>query len=583
MERDPKETLGRLADAISEETPVDWAAEREAHPEIASRIARLRLLEQIAEVHRTSWKSPSESREVLFTWGHLQALEKIGEGGFGAVFRAYDPQLKREVALKLLREELAERTIHARRVLEEARRMARVRHPNVIVIHGADEHDGRVGFWTDLLDGESLEERLGRDGAMGAGETAVIGIEVSRALAAVHGAGLVHGDVKASNIMRDAQGGIVLMDFGAGSESGDAGEALITALGTPLALPPERFRGGAPTPATDIYALGVLLYRLVSGRYPVMAESLGELREMHERGESVPLLDVRPDLPADWVAVVQKALSPDPDERFQTAGEMERALAAALRVTPIPDVVERRRTSWWPFAALAGAAAAIVLFVLLGPLRSTPQQDQILISRPAGQPSGPVAAAPLTARTALYRSRGGARETLSPGALVHPGDALFLELQCAEPSHVYVLNEDEAGEVFVLFPISGLDLQNPLAAKTWHRLPGSHSGTPQDWVVTGGQGRESFLVVASREPLSSLEEVLDRFTPATPGHPISYVSLDPRLLLGSRGVGALQAADPATEEAASPILSALSRRLTESAQDPSGLVIRQFMLYNLGR
>lgn len=612
MVPDEDRALQRLAQAITDETPVDWDAEQSGHPGLVPRLERLRLIERIAEVHRTSWRVPDGAGQarvgLLFTWGHLQVMEKIGAGGFGAVYRAYDPRLQREVALKLLRKELAERSIHARRVLDEARRMARVRHSNVLVIHGADEHEGRVGFWTDLLDGTTLEERLSREGPLGAGEAAVIGIELCRALAAVHAAGLVHGDVKASNVMRDAHGRITLMDFGAGSERGDESETLRAAMGTPLTMAPELLRGEAPTPAADIYSLGVLLYRLVSGRYPVAAESITELKEKHRRAECVPLLDVRPDLPADWIAVIQKALASVPAERYRSAGAMEAALTASIQAgaTPaLPVAPDRGRRIRWPGWVLAvggGVIALVAILLFTGVFRSDPPAGAFRSDGPtegaaqlsdATQPSAsigssdqittPAAAQAFTANATMYRSRGGAREALTAGALVRPGDALFLELRATREMHVYVLNEDQSGEVFLLFPLPHLDLRNPLPGEVWHRLPGPHSGVAQDWVVTGGQGRESFLIVASRTALTKLEALIAGLTLATPDHPVSYVPLDPQLLVGSRGVGGLQAADPSMQGGADEVLSTLTRQLTEETEDPGGLWIRQFVLYNLGR
>src|SRR6185436_4474651 len=131
---------------------------------------------------------------VLFRWGPLQVLEQIGEGSFGEVYRVRDPSLDREVALKLWRESASPAMVE--RLLLEGRRLARVRHPNVLVVYGADRFDDRSGMWTDLIRGQTLEEILDRQGPFGARETAGIGVELCRALAAVHRAGLIHRDVK---------------------------------------------------------------------------------------------------------------------------------------------------------------------------------------------------------------------------------------------------------------------------------------------------------------------------------------------------------------------------------------------------
>ena len=147
-------------------------------------------------------------------WAHLTILEKIGEGEFGDVYRAHDSKLQIDVALKLSAND-AGQSLDASKVLDEARLLARVRHPNVVRIYGADHKQGRVGLWMDLVQGRTLEE-LTKTQGFGASEAINIGIELCRALAAVHSVGVLHGDIKAHNVIRRDGGQIVLVDFGAG-------------------------------------------------------------------------------------------------------------------------------------------------------------------------------------------------------------------------------------------------------------------------------------------------------------------------------------------------------------------------------
>src|SRR5687768_3591096 len=247
-------------------------------------------------------------------WGHLLLRKKIGEGAFGEVYHAHDTWLDHPVALKLLKPNLASRDFSAR-MLHEARKLARVRHHNVVTVHGADSHNGRVGFWMDLIEGGTLAELVAQ-GRLSAGEAAYIGQEVCLALAAVHQAKMVHRDVKAQNVMRASDGGrIILMDFGAGEfiddRLGSAGRQ-----GTPLYLAPEILAGEPATARTDIYAVGVLLYYLVTGTFPVRGASFAALAEAHARGERRRLRDGRPDLPDSFVAIVERALAADPIRRF---------------------------------------------------------------------------------------------------------------------------------------------------------------------------------------------------------------------------------------------------------------------------
>ena len=333
--------LQDLAQRVLDGIEIDWAGELDRRPEQHETLERLRLVDQVARTHRWSTLvtttagdaaalGPTElPAAALASWGHLFMLEKIGEGGFGEVFRAYDPRLQVEVALKLFR---PQHRASAETVLAEARALARMGHLNVLLVHGADERDGRVGMWTQLLRGRTLEQLVTQQGPFSAREATLIGIDLCSALAAVHSTGFVHGDVKTSNVMREQGGRIVLMDFGTVLQAAppEDGEARGERAGTPIAMAPEQLRGQPPSRAGDLYALGVLLYRLVTSRYPVEAGSLEELRHRHSQNASVPLRDRRPDLPPRFVQIVERAMAASATDRFPSAGEMERALADSL-------------------------------------------------------------------------------------------------------------------------------------------------------------------------------------------------------------------------------------------------------------
>jgi serine/threonine-protein kinase len=275
------------------------------------------------------------------TWGDLRLLGEIGRGAFGRVYRAWDETLAREVALKIIR---PRDEAHRAAVLREGQMLARISHRNVVTVFRAQEIGGDVGLTMELIRGRHLSDLVRQGGPMGAEEAAVIGIHLCHALAAVHGAGLLHRDVKAHNVMRESGGRIVLMDFGAGRE------LVLTAppegaelSGTPLYLAPELFAGQPASPASDLYSLGVLLFYLVTRTYPVYGTRLSDLRLMHGLGQRRLLSDVRPDLPPAFVRVVERALARSPQQRFQTAGAMLADLADAM-----PGALPR------PAAPLAG-------------------------------------------------------------------------------------------------------------------------------------------------------------------------------------------------------------------------------------
>jgi serine/threonine protein kinase len=234
---------------------------------------------------RTS-ASEEPAKPALARWGPLELLEKIGEGAFGETFRARDPWLDREVALKLLKQETSSESGVEARVIQEGVLLARVSHPHVVTVHGAERHEGRVGMWMELIRGETLSDRLRAAGRLDEREVMLVGLDLCRALSAVHAAGIVHRDIKDANVMWEEGGRIVLMDFGAGLESESTASDRASLTGTPLYMAPELFRGVPASARTDLYAAGVLLYHLATGEYPVHAATFRDLREAHRGGKS---------------------------------------------------------------------------------------------------------------------------------------------------------------------------------------------------------------------------------------------------------------------------------------------------------
>lgn len=268
------------------------------------------------------------------SWGPFRLSERVGSGGFGEVYRAWDPNLEREVALKLLLPGLAGGEEEYKAMLREARAMASVQHPNIVHVYGIDRHDGRVGFWTDFVKGKTLSALLKAQGPFGYREAALIGIDLSRALSAVHRAGLLHRDIKSENVMREEGGRILLMDFGlSAGERGIGGQI----AGTPNYMAPELFEGGKATTCTDIYAMGVLLYYLVIGEYPARLSGLSALEARAALARRKPLMDLRSDLPEPFLRTVRLAMELNPSKRFTSAGELAESLAMSLdtsEVTP---------------------------------------------------------------------------------------------------------------------------------------------------------------------------------------------------------------------------------------------------------
>ena len=339
--------LDGIADAILDGTPIDWrSVDTEDLPDKAL-VEQLKTLSALRGMRRASVSVPPEP----WRWGHLQVFERIGHGAFGDVHRAWDPRLDREVALKLLRSDVLDDDGPGSAVIEEGRLLARVRHPNVVTIYGAEPNDGRIGLWMEFVKGRTLEEALQSGRTFTAAEVTRLGVDLCAAVASVHAAGLVHRDIKAQNIMLDDGGRLVLMDFGAGHEADDSpGKAT---AGTPLYLAPEVLSGGAATPRSDVYSIGVVLFRLLTGSYPVLAGDLADLRRAHATGDGADARLERAEIPVRLRRVLGRAIDPDPDRRYAGAEVFGTALTALERAPTI------RR-------AVYGAACAAALLAALG-------------------------------------------------------------------------------------------------------------------------------------------------------------------------------------------------------------------------
>lgn len=375
-----RDALLAVAVAISDGTPVDWTAVTGTLDDHDRRLLdQLRFLQGVVQFHTLPPPTPGgPTAEVQLqpeaergpvttavaeggTWGPLRVLRRVGRGSHGDVYRAWDPRLDREVALKVLRQPIGTFGSRSSAIVEEARLLARVRHPNVLVVYGADIVDGRVGFWSQFIHGHTLEDEIRDRGPFDAREVVWVGADLCGALAAVHTAGLLHRDVKAQNVIRDADGNLVLADFGTGRELQEDPHATADMAGTPAYLAPEILEGGRASVQSDVYSLGVLLFRLASGSLPALGRTVDELRQVHAQGRSRNLAALRPDLPAPLVAVVERALAPDPRGRFENAAAMASALTAALTpdTAPAParrNTVSRRR---W-------VAAGIIMIAALG-------------------------------------------------------------------------------------------------------------------------------------------------------------------------------------------------------------------------
>jgi len=280
------------------------------------------------------------------TLGHYRIVEKIGEGGMGVVYRAHDKRLDRDVAVKVLHEAVAQDADRLSRFEREAKAVAKLDHPNILAIHELGAHEGSSFIVTELLDGESLGGRI-PPGGMGWQRVAEIGAAIADGLAAAHGKGVVHRDLKPDNIFITSDGRVKILDFGLAQmmdpveEEAEtatmtpAGTVAGTVMGTMGYMSPEQLRGEQSDARSDIFALGCVLYEMLSGETPFLRNSTAET-------SAAILMEEPPPLPASGVAVpvqiehiARRCLEKIPEARFQSARDLAFALQQ-LTSTQVP-------------------------------------------------------------------------------------------------------------------------------------------------------------------------------------------------------------------------------------------------------
>jgi serine/threonine protein kinase/tetratricopeptide (TPR) repeat protein len=299
---------------------------------------------------------------------------ELGRGGMGVVFLATDTTLDRRVAIKVVHPELAPHESITRRFLAEARTIARLRHPNIVAIHAAGSADGLLYYVMDEVAGESLRQRLTREGRLPTGETARIVSDLAGALDAARRAGVIHRDVKPENVLLDeSTGRALLADFGiarvVAAEAGSSSTGQGVAVGTPVYMSPEQAAGEEIDARSDLYSLGVVAYEMLAGQPPFQGPHRIVVSK-HIAERPAPIERLRPETPRELAGAIMRALEKQPSDRWQTGEELREALAGE-RPTFRPDRPARRR---------AIALAAVGLAILTATIG--------LVRRNQGPPSG---------------------------------------------------------------------------------------------------------------------------------------------------------------------------------------------------
>jgi hypothetical protein len=301
--------------------------------------------------------------------------ELIGRGGMGVVYRAFDLRLNRIVALKLVTPELARDERFRRRFTRETELAMALEHPNVVPIHDAGDVDGRLYLAMRLVDGTDLRALLRADGPLDHARALAICRQVANALDAAHAKGLVHRDVKPSNVLLDPNEHVYLADFGLtrrlGEQGAQPGDG--RSLGTPAYLAPEQIEGGSVDGRTDVYSLGCLLFECLTGRAPFLRDSRLAVAWAHLEEEPPAASAANPQLPVALDAVLCKAMAKDPDDRNRTCAELVASAEQALGVRR-HSVLGRR----W---AILSAALVLVVAAALAAVLAT--RGGVAARRPA--------------------------------------------------------------------------------------------------------------------------------------------------------------------------------------------------------
>jgi WD40 repeat protein/DNA-binding SARP family transcriptional activator len=284
-------------------------------------------------------------------------LDQVGEGAFGVVHRAIQPQVGREVAVKSIHPELANQPDFVRRFEREAQLVARLEHPHVVPLYDYWREPDGAYLVMRFLRGGSVEDLL-EQGPLELGRITQILDQVAGALSAAHRQGVVHRDVKPGNILLDEGGNAYLTDFGVALDAGAPDQTTGTMVrGTPAYLSPEQIRLEPITPRSDIYALGVVLFEMLTGEYPYPESSLTALLDQHLNQPMPSVRAVRSDVPVSVEAVVARATAKDPAERFADATELAIAFRSAIE-SPTTVVERELRNPYKGLRAFLEADAA---------------------------------------------------------------------------------------------------------------------------------------------------------------------------------------------------------------------------------
>jgi serine/threonine protein kinase len=278
---------------------------------------------------------------------HYRILSLLGSGGMSKVYLAFDETSGREVAVKVVPSRHGDAQ---RRLLQEARALAELRHPNIVTLHAVEEHQGRTLLVMERIDGESLADRV-RPGGLDIEAFRAMALPVVEGIAAAHERGILHRDLKTGNVMVHADGRVQVLDFGLAENfrpeaDGRTATDVPTVVGTLPYMAPEMVEGKAVDPRSDVFSLGILLHELATGSRPFQGDNVTALMVAILRGQRRPA-PFEPSLPAALPAIVDRCLQPLPADRFADACALRTELRRAFAAAPSLAARFRRTIAGW--------------------------------------------------------------------------------------------------------------------------------------------------------------------------------------------------------------------------------------------
>jgi HAMP domain-containing protein/tRNA A-37 threonylcarbamoyl transferase component Bud32 len=327
------------------------------------------------------------AREV----GRYQILEKLGEGAMATVYKAFDPSINRSLVIKFLHANLCTNPEYRRRFLREAKAAGALSHPNIVTIFDVGEIENRPYIAMELLGGKPLDEMVPKGTELPLRDAVIIGLQIANALDYAHSKGIFHRDIKPANIMQLPDGNTVkLVDFGIALVSaGDTSDRTVagTVMGTPHYMSPEQARGEKSDARSDLWAVGVILYQLLTGQRPFTADSVATLMLRITQEAPKPAGELRADIPTSLRRIIARCLNKQPDKRYQSGRELADALRNVLQeIGPAAGAGRARKRGIPLKVKLAMAMAAVVaLTMALTSLFVTHRQYQTMLSQTVDQ------------------------------------------------------------------------------------------------------------------------------------------------------------------------------------------------------